>query len=293
MPENSKLIEEMETRANHLAKTEGASEIFHILLEGAALAAPRAGLYLVRKGVLKGWGTRGYDREAAERFQSLAIEENGEWPAALIRPGGPETEARSDDLGESKASTVAAGGRVVAVIQISRENGQEPWHPEIIGLLSRVAEMRLELDLARRKIERLSREKAAEPEAATAVPPASVPPAEPEPEEAPEADSGIEPVQVITPDGEAPEKEDPALIAARRFARLVATDIRLYNEEAVMMGRKNKDLGERLKDQIKRGTEAFLRRYPDLGNSGDEILWEAYIQVLGAGDTTLFPERTG
>jgi hypothetical protein len=100
----------------------------------------------------------------------------------------------------------------------------------------------------------------------------------------------MEPVASTDEEG---EPEDPALVAARRFARLVATDIRLYNEEAVMLGRKHRDLQDRLKDQIDRGVEAFLKRYPDLGDSGEAILQDAYIQVLGAGDATLFAERAG
>ena len=287
MQEIRTLIEAVETRAKRLATAEGASEIFHILLDGAALAAPRAGLYLVRKGVLKGWGTRGYGREEAEQFQTLTIEEDGEWPAVLIRPDGPETDVRPDALTEARASTVRVGGRVLAVVEIARETGQKPWHPEIVGLLIRVAEMRLELDLAGRKIERLSKVKQAEPAPEATVEPA---PADDVPEEAPEADAGMEPVPEPEEGDEAPA-ENPACVAARRFARLVATDIRLYNEETVMLGRKHRDLENRLKDQIERGAEAFLRRYPDLGESGEEILRDAYIQVLGAGDVSLFPER--
>ncbi len=279
MQEIRTLIKDAETRAKQLATAEGASEIFHILLDGTALAAPRAGLYLVRNGTLKGWGTRGYGRKEAKQFQTLAIEEDGEWPATLIRPDGPETDIRPDSLTEARASTVRVGGRVLAVVEIARETGQEPWYPEIIGLLIRVAEIRLELDLAKRKIERLSREKQAEP----------APPKD-EPAAAADTDTAMEPVPEPV-EGDEAQAENPAHVAARRFARLVATDIRLYNEEAVMLGRKHRDLGNRLKDQIERGAEAFLRRYPDLGDSGEEILRDAYVQVLGAGDVSLFSER--
>ncbi len=287
MQEIRTLIEAVETRAKRLATAEGASEIFHILLDGAALAAPRAGLYLVRKGVLKGWGTRGYGREEAEQFQTLAIEEDGAWPAVLIRPDGPETDVRPDALTEARASTVRVSGRALAVVEIARDTGQEPWHPEIVGLLIRVAEMRLELDLAKRKIARFGKVKQAEPAPEATIEPA---PDDDVPEAAPETDVGMEPVPEQAEGDEAPA-ENPACVAARRFARLVATDIRLYNEEAVMLGRKHRDLENRLKDQIERGAEAFLRRYPDLGDSGEEILRDAYIQVLGAGDVSLFPER--
>jgi hypothetical protein len=82
------------------------------------------------------------------------------------------------------------------------------------------------------------------------------------------------------------------LDAARRYARLVATDIRLYNEEAVVLGRRNGDLLDRLGDQIDRGKETFLRRHNDLGPAGIELLHEAFVQVLAAGDGKLIPPST-
>ena len=68
MQEIQALIEAIESKAGQIADAEGPSELFHILLDGGALVSPRAGLYLHRKGVLKGWGTRGYNREEAERL---------------------------------------------------------------------------------------------------------------------------------------------------------------------------------------------------------------------------------
>ena len=292
MLEIRSLIENIEAKAKRLTSAEGPSEIFHTLLDGAALAAPRAGLYLVRKQVLKGWGTRGFGREEAEQFPTLEIEAGGEWPASMIQPDGPESAVRPDALTEACAFALRVGGRVLAVIEISRDPGQEPWHPEILGLLIRVAEIRLELDLAKRKIDRLLLDRAEEPAAEQAAAPM-----EPEPAPAPDSvDIPVEPAAEMEPvmaEGDDREPEDAAQVAARRFARLVATDIRLYNEEAVMLGRKHRDLEDRLKDQIDRGAEAFLRRYPDLGDTGQEILRDAYIQVLGAGDATLFVEGAG
>jgi len=207
----------------------------------------------------------------------------------MIQPEGPETAVRPDALTEAHAFSLRVGGRVLAVVEISRDGGQEPWHPEVLSLLIRVAEIRLELDLAKRKIDRLLMDRAAEPARAPETAPVQTEEtAEPERTEVPvEAVTEMEPVPAAGNDS---ETEDPAQVAARRFARLVATDIRLYNEEAVMLGRKHRDLVERLKDQIDRGAEAFLRRYPDLGDSGSDILRDAYVQVLGAGDATLFAE---
>ena len=80
---------------------------------------------------------------------------------------------------------------------------------------------------------------------------------------------------------------DPRRDEARRYARLVATDIRLYNEEAVAVGRRERDLAARLGEQLQRGREAFSRRFPDLGPDGMQLLDDAYVQVLAGGDPSL------
>ena len=88
----------------------------------------------------------------------------------------------------------------------------------------------------------------------------------------------------------APEDAEPARQnEARSFARLVATDIRLYNEESVQMGRSRADLIDRLGDQLRRGKETFVRRHGQLGPVGLDLLYEAYVQVLAGGDEKLLP----
>jgi hypothetical protein len=85
-----------------------------------------------------------------------------------------------------------------------------------------------------------------------------------------------------------PREED-----ARRYARLIATDIRLYHEEAVLIGRRNRDLRRRLGDQMDRGRESFGRRFSDLGAAGVRMLEDAYVEVLAAGDEALIRPAVG
>jgi hypothetical protein len=99
-----------------------------------------------------------------------------------------------------------------------------------------------------------------------------------------DADTGLRPL-----DEGLGSPESPELAAAQRFARLLATDIRLYNEEAVVLGRRNRDLAQRLGEHLSRGKQTFLRRHAALGPAGLHILHEAYVQVLAAGDPSLLP----
>jgi hypothetical protein len=99
---------------------------------------------------------------------------------------------------------------------------------------------------------------------------------------------GLVPVTPAAPRGPADQRRDEA----RRFARLIASDIRLYNEEGVILGRRQGDLLRRLQDPLTRGREAFVRRFGDLGDEGLRLLHEACVQVLAAGDEALLPFET-
>jgi len=83
--------------------------------------------------------------------------------------------------------------------------------------------------------------------------------------------------------------DEQQLDAARRYAKLVATDIRLYNEEAVVLGRRHGDLAQRLAEHLTRGKETFVKRHGSLGPVALEILREAYVDVLAGGDAELLP----
>jgi hypothetical protein len=128
---------------------------------------------------------------------------------------------------------------------------------------------------------------ASPPESRTDLPAELAPSTEPESSSGPEA-PGTDPAtdRGVSPSASGSE-EDRGQTAARRFARLVATDIRLYNEDSVLLGRRHGDLGQRLREQMERGKETFERRFPDLGEDGDRILREAFVQVLAGGDPEL------
>ena len=101
------------------------------------------------------------------------------------------------------------------------------------------------------------------------------------------ADSSLTELTPWSGTAAATAEADPRREEARRYARLVATDIRLYNEEAVITGRRQRDLAQRLGEQFQRGREAFTHRFPELGPEGMKLLDDAYVQVLAGGDPTL------
>jgi hypothetical protein len=135
------------------------------------------------------------------------------------------------------------------------------------------------------------------PEPDVIPPPVSEVTVEP-PAPATEADSTTPPpVQPVEPPRAAPEPavDDAALTdrspeeeasheEARRFARLLVSEIKLYNEGEVERGRSEKDLGRRLKDDIERSREMFEKRIPTEVRDGHNYFHDELVRILGDGD---------
>ena len=71
---------------------------------------------------------------------------------------------------------------------------------------------------------------------------------------------------------------------ARRFARLLVSEIRLYNEQAVQDGRTARDIYNRLKEDIDRSREMFEQRVPGDVRADSNYFYEELVRILGDGD---------
>lgn len=73
---------------------------------------------------------------------------------------------------------------------------------------------------------------------------------------------------------------------AKRFARLIVSEIKLYNEAKVTEGRKAKDLHSRLKEDIERGRQMYHDRIsPGLRNNTN-YFHDELVRLLAGGDPT-------
>jgi hypothetical protein len=71
---------------------------------------------------------------------------------------------------------------------------------------------------------------------------------------------------------------------AKRFARLIVSEIKLYNEAKVTEGRKAKDLHSRLKEDIERGRQMYHDRIsPGLRNNTN-YFHDELVRLLAGGD---------
>ena len=71
---------------------------------------------------------------------------------------------------------------------------------------------------------------------------------------------------------------------ARRFARLVVSEIKLYNEAKVAEGRKTKDIYERLKEDIERGRQMYNDRVGADVRDATDYFQDELVRILGGGD---------
>jgi hypothetical protein len=79
------------------------------------------------------------------------------------------------------------------------------------------------------------------------------------------------------PDGDERKEE------ARRFAKLLVSEIKLYNEKAVQEGRTRNDLYSRLKEDIDRSRQMYDERIPADVRSSSNFFYEELVRILADG----------
>ncbi len=71
---------------------------------------------------------------------------------------------------------------------------------------------------------------------------------------------------------------------ARRLARLLVTEIKLYNEDEVEAGRRNRDVYQRLKEDIDRSRQIYEERVEEGIRGESDYFHDALVRILGGGD---------
>lgn len=126
-----------------------------------------------------------------------------------------------------------------------------------------------------------------------APPPAPPPPPAPHPPAA-EADGAAtvmfrpgalsRPAPPAPPPAAAAPEDQKVHDEARRFARLVVSEIKLYNEAKVSEGRRQRDLYERLKDDIERGRQMYHDRVSPQVRDATNYFYDELVRILAGGD---------
>lgn len=84
--------------------------------------------------------------------------------------------------------------------------------------------------------------------------------------------------------GSSTESEHRAHNDARRFARLLVSEIKLYNGSKVNEGRRNSDLYSRLSDEIVRSRKVYEKRVSPAVSARFDYFYDELVQTLAEGD---------
>jgi hypothetical protein len=232
-------------------------------VRGAALEAPRAALFIVNGTELREWTVAGVptvhaspirsdDRGAGLLGEALRSQE----PVMTDQNGGPPAPAFAALPHGRVALAVpfVLGGQPVAVLYADEgADGQAPtaWQ-DMVQILGRHASACIAYLTTLRTAQAM---------------------------------------QLIAADGSAvepgrdPDQDDAQ--GARRYARLLVSEIKLYNESAVRTGRERRDLLERLKPEIERARRLYDERVAPSIHSRDVYFQQELVQTLADGDQSL------
>jgi hypothetical protein len=254
-----------------LSGARSLSEILDTLVSCAGREATRAGVLLVRGGRLHGWRFVGFD-PALDKGSSLdlAFEDAGIAAEAVRtnagvtgdgeRASGPSF-APLPPGRESVAVPLALSGQVVAVLYADQGSEPEPaaMRPETIEVLARHAARCLEA-LTAFKAARALMDR---------------------PESSDATASGAS-------DGAGGDED----ASARRYARLLVSEIKLYHEAAVVAGRRDGDLGLRLGGEIAHARVLYEQRVPPNVRQRADYFHDELVRTLANGDPNLLALET-
>ena len=78
---------------------------------------------------------------------------------------------------------------------------------------------------------------------------------------------------------------------AKRFAKLLVEEIRLYNQSKVTQGKKHKDLYDRLKEDIEKSRTSYDKRYGQSAAAAADYFTQELIRVLADNDASLLGDN--
>ncbi len=306
-------IQVLRDAAESISRRETQREILSALIDAGAAFYPRVALFIVKGGALTGWAGLGFLGEGgfqSEHLARLSLSAAGDHILAgavsghaAVRSGskgaGKEVQAALGGLAavEACAVPVLVRGRPVAVMYGDTGSAIERGDPPAFEIVARIAGLAMErLGISQRRtrpslagaaaiIGQATAHEARTPRQAPAAPGAPVPPEEAE-LQAILADVGGH-LRTPSADDGLSDEERRRQADARRFAHLLVSELLLYNEAAVVQGRRHHDLYARLKTEIDRSREAFSSRFPALASGPHDYFDQELVRLLAQGDPGL------
>jgi hypothetical protein len=294
-------------------------EILRALLDAGGGYSSRIALFVVKAGTATGWQSRGFGEDEAVKDFALDL------TLGPVAHSYQNRAATSGNIAEMGARFVEQFGRPaneqvlvfplalkdkVAALVYADGGDSGKLDPDALQLLVMATSAWLEVASLRKQAAAkddgaaMHRAESAPPPAQTvssfsdpfaAHAPRHAPasrPAEPEPavevvEVASAHASAAAPAAATDPlAGLSPEDADIHR-KAQRFARLLVDEIKLYNQAKVAEGRRNKDLYDRLKEDIDKSRGTFQKRYGNTAAASGDYFHHELLRSLAEDDISI------
>jgi hypothetical protein len=296
-------------------------EILRALLDCTIQYCERVALFVIKAGTATGWEARGFDNNDGIKNFSLDVNSGIASRALQSRTVFSGTAAELDSEFVSKFG--APGDNQVLVLPLLLKDkvaalvytdagSSGKMEPAALEVLVTTTSAWLEVASLRKQAQKDGADAASaeKPEAAAppvqkvtsfsdpfaahapmhapskSVPAAAAAAAAPAVEESPVAVAEAQPTAGDQFSGMSPEDADVHR-KAQRFARLLVDEIKLYNQAKVAEGRKNRDLYDRMKDDIEKSRATYSKRYGNTAAEGADYFSHELVRSLAEDDTSL------
>jgi hypothetical protein len=268
---------------------EAQPEILRALLEGAAKFSGRAALFVIRAGTATGWQARGFDDD--EGIKKFSVDTSDGLASRAVQDRMPAAAAAAEfdskfvsavgnpKDGNAVVLPLVVKEKVAALVYADAGTGDGTLDPSALHLLVRSAGQWLEL-LALRKGGGAAPAAEPEREAQPEPPPRAPARAEPPPPPPPPPPPALEEPSIPAEDQEVHKK-------AKRFAKLLVDEIKLYNQAKVAEGRQKRDLYDRLKDDIEKSRATYEKRYGQTPAASGNYFNQEVVRILAENDASL------
>src|SRR5215469_10894150 len=273
-------------------------EILRALLDGVSHHSGRTALFVIKGGSCSGWQGRGFeDNDSVKEFPlnttrglpERVLQERTAFtgqtidmdPRFVDQFGGPADE-------QILMLPLLLKDKVAAIVYADNGlDGSRRLDSASIELLVVATSAWLELTSARKQAPRESGGYAEAP----AAPPVQTVSSfnDPFAGHTPRHTAAAPGAAVARGDAAAPMSEEDADThrKAQRFARLLVDEIKLYNQAKVAEGRKNKDLYDRLKEDIDKSRSTYKKRYGNTVAAGIDYFQAELVRSLAEDDISI------
>jgi hypothetical protein len=277
------------------------TEILKSLLDGMAQFTARAALLVVKGNTISAWQSRGFENAAA--LKGFSLDSSAGLAGRAIRDREPVSAAAVDFDngfigthgnpvdGNACVLPIVVREKVAAVVYADAGTDLDGTSDQsALRLLVRSAASWLEL-MSLRKLGGTGSE-SPEPVMAAAAAAAPAPVAAPAPAEVPspapvvaQAPAAAAPASGADVSSLSPEDQEVHK-KAKRFAKLLVDEIKLYNQAKVTEGRQNKDLYQRLKEDIDKSRNTYDKRYGATAAASAGYFSAEVIRILADNDAS-------